>query len=187
MQILKQSYFRFGPSEGVTTSWESHRKRSFRAEWRMGFSWTLLGEWVRTWWSPMEAPRTMLFTWYYGTFLLRSRASPSRRQKQRFHLNLSSLVRITFPSIHRLPRDFAMYLCPKTKSNQNEVSNYVDLRWDVSATACGQRLSISKCTNAETRWSSHVVFTLISKVASVWIAFLYNWLMSCNLSQEKFV
>ena len=53
MQILKQSYFRFGPSEGVTTSWESHRTRSFRAEWRMGFSRTLLGEWVRTWWSPM--------------------------------------------------------------------------------------------------------------------------------------
>ena len=40
MQILKQSYFRFGPSEGVTTNWESHRTRSFRAEWRVGFSWT---------------------------------------------------------------------------------------------------------------------------------------------------
>ena len=104
MQILKQSYFRFGPSEGVTTSWESHRTRSFRAEWRMGFSQTLLGNWVRTWWFSHGAPRTMPFTWYYGTFLLRSRASPSRRQKQHFHLNLSSLVRITFPSIHRLPR-----------------------------------------------------------------------------------
>ena len=133
------------------------------------------------------APRTMLFTWYYGTFLLRSRDSPSRRQRQDCLLNLSSLVRIIFLSIHRLPRDFTMYLCPKTKSNQNEISNYVDLRWGISATACGQRLSISKCTNAETGWGSHVVFTLISKAASVWIAFLYNWLMSCILSQEKFV
>ena len=49
MQILKQSYFRFGPSEGVTTSWESHRTRSFIAEWRMGFSRTLLGDWIQTW------------------------------------------------------------------------------------------------------------------------------------------
>ena len=107
MQILKQSYFRFGSSEGVITSWESHRTRSFRAEWRMGFSRTLLGEWVWTWWFPMVHLALCLS---HGTMahsfwaLLRSRVSPSRRKSQNCLLNLSSVVLIMFLSIHRLPR-----------------------------------------------------------------------------------